>query len=191
MDHTLYSGNNAYFLARQNELNQLRRNDPRFEQVISDLEQHKIRGKNVDHYIANMIPDMDWYNLRGEPQTRIGVGSQLQRMGNDYKNYIKFSPEIDRSDFTYTKDFSNLQILIHELKHDWNDSYGGGLDDNILIDKPGDKFDVKYEEADVVNFQNIQREIECLPARTQYVEDPIPKSEWVSHKDYKLRYIKK
>src|SRR5690606_2841069 len=116
-----------YILSRSAELNTLRSNDARFEKVISDLENHKNGSENVRHIISNIVLGKEGITERGENWSSLpSSGSQVQTMNDPNLNVIKFVPDFDRANYKSLSDHSNEEILIHEVKHDWNDAIGGG-----------------------------------------------------------------
>ena len=158
-DGTDYVGNDEYILKVQNTLNNLKAIDVRVNQVITDLE-------NDDQ--TNIIANSD-YNM-GDREDRVGRvdGSYNRGVKNEdgVRTLTKFLPDRDRLKET-GKDFTNEEILGHELKHGWNKlKKYNDVNQRTQIKSQNGK--TNCEEVDAVNFQNIisWKQKGCI--RTEY-----------------------
>jgi hypothetical protein len=97
--------------------------------------------------------------------------------------FTKFVPDIDKKK-SGSEDFSDEEILGHELKHGWNKK--NNLNQSNQKQMSADN-KTNCEEVDAVNFQNIIREKEGKTARTKYGKNEIPKVDLVLPKNYKLQ----
>ena len=150
-----YKGNDKFLRQTQNALNQLKNTGDVVSTVIDDLMDSKLKHKIV------------------KPTSAMPSGSNNKRDKDGTRTI--FTPEFDRA--TQKTNFSDAEILGHELKHGYNKVHGI---DNANMDvntgqktHTGTDVGAPGEEVDAVNFQNVvrQRESPWLLPRTTYGVD--------------------
>ena len=153
----IYAGDNTFILHTKAVLDKMmsEKMDIRARVVFNDL----IRGSEK-HTIAN-------YDISdGTPQEQIGsfnIASRNQ-VTNKKGSWTKFDPDADRAKRVENSDWSDEDILGHEMKHGFNRKYG--IQNFNLTEDTKDG--VPLEEIDAVNFQNVIRHSLNLPERTKY-----------------------
>ncbi len=166
-----YSGNNQFLLNTQQTLNNIKSLDERANTLVTDLE-----TSTQNHVISNVDAQLDKANSnpnssRTRKNTDEGGGS-----------VVRYMPEQDRTRED-TKDFSNEEILGHELKHSWNIDKKKHSEN---LSKKSTNGKTSMEEVDAVNFQNVIRDKQGKAPRTTYGKSKIPASELTPASDYKI-----
>ena len=168
-----YKGTNSFILGTQTTLNNAKALDARVDEVINDLangaEVHAIQNFQLDSH-GDFMKIVETENIRSGVEANANIGGSL----------TKFVPHLDRANKEKNKNWTNQEILGHELKHAFNRKYG------IQDFKNTTKTGVPYEEVDAVNFQNVIRDKQGHETRKEYGGEDI-KNDIAVPKEYKIK----
>ncbi len=165
-----YTGDNTYVLAAKEAIDNLLKIDG-VKDVISDL----ITTPAI-HGVQNFDAHRD-----GTP-SETKYSQNYRRRGGG--STTKFMPDNDRARWNgRNKDFSDEEILGHELKHGYNKEH------KMTNFARSNHSKVSYEEIDATSFQNAIRIADNRSARTSYGRKDISK-DLLEYGKYKTKKIK-